>query len=135
MTRIATYCVGMLAALFMLMGASCEETDAELRAVLSANCPAVTKTYAVFAPLAGLASDATVNYINFTKSTLDSICADPENATTLTVVTAATTAMVALRKGIAEAEANGADVGYPVETRQLKSTLSRMQKELDRHGR
>ena len=133
MTRILTPIVAMYVSLLMLAG--CQETDAELREVLAANCPAVTKTYGVFAPLAGLVSAETAKYVNFTKSTFDGLCANPETATVLTVVAAATTAMDALRRGIKEAEANGADVGYPVEMRQLRSTLSKMQKELDRHGR
>jgi ABC-type proline/glycine betaine transport system permease subunit len=134
MTRILTPIVAMFVSLLMLAG--CQETDAQVQAALTANCPAVNQTYAIFATMAEAGvSSKTLNTINSTKATFDSLCANPETATTLSVVAAATATMIALRKGIAEAEANGADVGYPVETRQLKTTLSKLQKELDRHGR
>jgi hypothetical protein len=128
MNRILTPIVAVFVSLFMLAGCTTDE--------LAANCLAVEQTYGAFSEVASAGVSAgTLDKISRAKNVMDSICANPGNATTLSVAVAAAAAMLALRNGIAEAEANGADVGYPVEMRQLRGTLSKMQQELDRYGR
>ena len=135
MTRILTPIVAMFVSLLMLAG--CTETDEQVRSLLATFCPSAETTFANYDAIAaaGVLSASTLRKGEVAKNAANSVCTERETATVASVTTAGVLAYAALRDATKEAEARGVDVGYPVEMRQLRGTLSKMQQELDRHGR
>jgi uncharacterized lipoprotein NlpE involved in copper resistance len=130
LTRILTATVAMFAALFMLAG--CQETDEQVRSLLTSFCPSAEATFVSYDEIAaaGVLSQSVIDKGNAAKKAANSVCTNRETATVASVTTAGILAFAALRDATREAEAKGVDVGYPV-----KNALSRIQKGLDRHGR
>lgn len=134
-TRILTAAVALVASLFILAG--CLVTDEQARNLLASFCPSAESTVAHFDAIAaaGVLSQSTRDKGEVARTVTTRLCTGRETATTLSVATAGALVYVALRDAVREAEARGADVGYPVQMQELRAAATRMQKELARHGR
>lgn len=130
-------------AMFALAGCNTEASDAQVRRVLSQACPAVAQAFTYYSAIAsaGVLSQRTMDRVELAKHSSDLLCANPEQATVTSVLTASALVYSSVRLAIEEAKVarrrsddTVAVVGYSGDLRNLERLNARLKKELARHA-
>lgn len=115
----------ILVTALVVMG--CTAQDAQVRSVLNSTCPAVNVAYAHYQAVSTLVSARTQARVELAKQQADSLCANRETATTVSVLATGAVVYASVRDALKEAKANGASVGYKGDLRKLESMMRRLQ--------
>ena len=119
-----------------LMGQSCPEQDTSVRSLLGNACPAVNVAYEHYVAARDLVSKKTQDRVELVKSQFDRLCANPESATTVTVLASASAAFLAIRAAIAEGRSANATSStfshtYAYHLNELEGMTNRAEKALE----
>lgn len=115
----------LIAAVACLALAGCTTQDAQVRSVLATMCPSATVAYAHYEAIKSVVSAKTQNYVETAKAQADTLCADPGNATTITILAAGSAVYLSVRQALREAKASGSAVGYSGHINKLDGLLEK----------
>lgn len=92
-----------------LMGQACPAQDTQVRNILTTTCPAIDVAYQHYVAVSESVSASTRARVEQFKGISDRFCANPAEATTISVLANASAAYLAVRQAIAEARASGVE--------------------------